>query len=575
MKLTSTSKETFALSSLGSLLILLNSLPAFRYYFFAEDFVYLRIYNLHHQQLLKAAFSPQGGIFFRPGFFLASLVWHFVLPPEPMYYHLRNFAFCVVSLVLLHRVLLKVVLSRTARVIALLLFASSKMFLTIIGYINAYETSVLLIAGLLTVLFWLRYIENRRALDYALALTFCLICCFTKDNGVAVIGLMAACVISLAPKPDDVIGEARYWATRYLPAVVIAAVYLTLRYFLTGPISTENAVYSPRLSLSNAIWQTKGFLATVGNLTLTNPGQMGKSGLSGLLTGGSTAIEAILCTALWGLILLTLWQGLSAGRRLILPAIWIALYLSPIFLIRNHQVYYYQDSLLGFVLLIGICLDRVRLPLVVVWCLVVAVVGINGFVSNRRSYYDWQYSADYVEQLKPKFEDWRRNNPPASVTYVSPPELIDLTRWTLEDPLTQHLTGKAISVHVIKASEQVPPNSLPIKLYNILATSSVATTTASGTISASPNPIQECGGTGLAITTISWTFRGAKKVEVRVGKPDGDMFAGGKAPGQVTTGKWVTKGMGFYLQDVSDGRPLTPENTIAMIRVGVIDAGCR
>jgi len=77
------------------------------------------------------------------------------------------------------------------------------------------------------------------------------------------------------------------------------------------------------------------------------------------------------------------------------------------------------------------------------------------------------------------------------------------------------------------------------------------------------------------MTTISWTFQGAKKIEVRVGKPDGDLLAATESPGQASTGKWVAKGMGFYLQDVSDGRPLTSENTIAMIRVSVTDAGCR
>ena len=574
MKVTPSSKETIAVSCSGGLLVLLNSFTAFRYYFFAEDFTYLRIYNLHNQQLLEAAFSRQDGMFFRPGFFLGLLWWHFVLPPEPMYYHIRNYAFCVVGLVLVHRVLLKIVRSRTARIIALLLFASSKIFLTIIGYINNYENSVLLIAGLLTVLFWLRYIESKRAVDYALALTFCLICSFSKDNGLAVIVLMFACVISLAPKPDDIKREARYWAIRYLPAVLIAAAYLILRYILTGPINTENPVYSPQLSFSVAYWQTKAFLATVGNFSLTNPGRMGASGLSGLLTGGSTAIEAILCASLWGLILFTLWQGRSAGRLLILPAVWIALYVSPIFLIRNHQVYYYQDSLVGLVLMIGICLDRVRRPLVAVWCFVVAAVAINGFVANRRSYYDWQYAADYVEQLRPKFEEWR-SNPPTSVTYVSPPEWIDLTRWTLGDPLTQHLTGRPISVHIIRSTEQVPPDSLAIRLHNVPATSGGDTTTAIGTISASPNPIQDCDDSGLGRTTVSWAFQGAKKIEVRVGKPDGDLFAATDGPGQASTGQWVAKGMGFYLQDVSDGRPLTSENTIAMIRVSLTDAGCR
>jgi len=100
-------------------------------------------------------------------------------------------------------------------------------------------------------------------------------------------------------------------------------------------------------------------------------------------------------------------------------------------------------------------------------------------------------------------------------------------------------------------------------------------TTAIGTLAAKPNPIKVCDKTGAGITTLSWTSTGATAVEVHVGKPDGDLFAkSGPEPGTWPTGKWVGDGMTFYLQDVSSGKPLSAENTIATLVVNVTSVGC-
>jgi len=102
-----------------------------------------------------------------------------------------------------------------------------------------------------------------------------------------------------------------------------------------------------------------------------------------------------------------------------------------------------------------------------------------------------------------------------------------------------------------------------------------ARTTATGTLTAKPNPIKVCDKTGSGVTTLSWTSNGASAVEIRVGKPDGDLFAkSGPEPGKWTTGKWVGNGMMFYLQDVSGGKPLAPENTIATLVINVTADGC-
>lgn len=99
-------------------------------------------------------------------------------------------------------------------------------------------------------------------------------------------------------------------------------------------------------------------------------------------------------------------------------------------------------------------------------------------------------------------------------------------------------------------------------------------TTATGRLTANPNPIKVCDNTGSGITTLSWTATGTTAVEVRVGKPDGDLFAKTGQDGSWKTGKWVGDGMIFYLQDVSGGKPPTAENTVATAVVNVTAVGC-
>src|SRR5687768_16982287 len=96
-------------------------------------------------------------------------------------------------------------------------------------------------------------------------------------------------------------------------------------------------------------------------------------------------------------------------------------------------------------------------------------------------------------------------------------------------------------------SNSTPPPS------NTSPSPRVAKSGATGSLAATPNPIQVCDGTGLGMTTLSWTFSGAKLVDIRVGTPDGQLVGNAGAAGTKSTGKWVANGTVFYLQDVSNG----------------------
>jgi hypothetical protein len=94
------------------------------------------------------------------------------------------------------------------------------------------------------------------------------------------------------------------------------------------------------------------------------------------------------------------------------------------------------------------------------------------------------------------------------------------------------------------------------------------------TITADPNPIKVCDGSRTGVTKLTWTSVGPALVEMHVNSPNGDLLARTGANGMATTAKWVTDGMTFYLQDVTGGRSLTPENTLATFTAKVTSTGC-
>lgn len=90
-----------------------------------------------------------------------------------------------------------------------------------------------------------------------------------------------------------------------------------------------------------------------------------------------------------------------------------------------------------------------------------------------------------------------------------------------------------------------------------------------GLITANPNPMPTYDYSRIGTTTLTWLSQGTEVVEVRVGAPDGPLFSRSGPAGSATTGEWVSEGMTFYLQNVSNDLPLTATNTLATVSVQI------
>lgn len=86
-------------------------------------------------------------------------------------------------------------------------------------------------------------------------------------------------------------------------------------------------------------------------------------------------------------------------------------------------------------------------------------------------------------------------------------------------------------------------------------------------LTASPNAIPVTGDAVHGSTTLSWNAPNADVVDIRIGAPDGPSIGRHGPFGTTSTGVWVSDGMTFYLQDVTGGKPLTSDNTLARLVV--------
>ncbi|MGP8244461.1 MAG: hypothetical protein ACLQVN_08060 [Bryobacteraceae bacterium] len=88
-------------------------------------------------------------------------------------------------------------------------------------------------------------------------------------------------------------------------------------------------------------------------------------------------------------------------------------------------------------------------------------------------------------------------------------------------------------------------------------------------LAARPAHILQPNGSGAGSTDLYWTVPDGMVFEIHVSAPNGPLFSAGDKSGHARAEGWVTNGMQFFLQDVSGGKPLSAEHTLASVKVEV------
>ncbi|HEY4248074.1 MAG TPA: hypothetical protein VGM64_14580 [Lacunisphaera sp.] len=445
-------RESFLVVLIGSIVIYLMSANAFKTYFFGENFIYLQFYINHGRSFWQAFFSPFNGIFYRPLGFAFDLPWQLILPPEPLAFHLRNFGFILLELFLLHRILCRVATTSSARYLGCAFFILSKIHLTLIGYINSIDTHVLSLFLLLSALFFLRYVQGKKQSDYWFGLLFCLLSHFSKDYGLVVNAVVLAIIFVYDLPRQNWVRKARQWFWRILPLGLITTVYFCVRTSVLGgitqPGTLANTDYSPRFLFIDVLGKLLRFATTLCNASSIDDGSTGSSGLSTwfaswLQTPNVTSFTLVYC-GICGLAFCVLfWKGRKAGAKLLFPSIWSAAYLAPTLLVKNVNVYYHWEPMMGVAVLLTLLMDAagskfscaIGLPFL-------ALIGISGYLSNESPSYHWAFISRRTAMVENAIVEPYRNAPLSGITFVAQANQLLFWRFSLADPMMQQLLHK-------------------------------------------------------------------------------------------------------------------------------------
>ncbi len=134
-------------------------------------------------------------------------------------------------------------------------------------------------------------------------------------------------------------------------------------------------------------------------------------------------------------------------------------------------------------------------------------------------------------------------------------------------PVTSLVVGKILAAPAVSQtthSVAVDPDNNHV--FVAVAGAGIQVWRNGASIESNPNPIT-VGDMFNGMSRISWNAPNAESVEIRIGSPNGTLFAAGGNRGSANTGPWVSDGMAFFLQDVTGGKLLTADNTLASVVV--------
>ncbi len=405
-------RETALWTLVAALLVAWLARKGIATYFFAEAFVYLGSYREAGDSFLGALVRPHALIFFRPSIWAVNLAWNLIAPPDALLYHLRNVTFIVVNALLLHRLLLRLVPDRFGRGVAIAFYAISKVHLTTIGYVATFSTILLLFATLSMFLAFCRWLEQRRRVDFVVAIFFATFLVFSKDYGAVAVILLPFLAWA---RGAEVRAAIRPFV---IPLVILIVAYGGIRAWVAP--APAQGLYEPRVDARVFARKTVQAATTLANLSLfETEGRTGARGLTRLVwpddSGNGRIAEAVALFAFLAFFGALLWRARPPLALSVFCVAWGGLFFAPTLLGRNEQLYYHNDLVAAVGVLLGVAAASGWRPLVAA---VLVALALNAEVSQRSMRYSWYDLSEALRPLDGIVERYRAA-PVTSVVFIA------------------------------------------------------------------------------------------------------------------------------------------------------------
>ncbi|MBI3538491.1 MAG: glycosyltransferase family 39 protein [Chloroflexi bacterium] len=222
-----------------ALVVLITYAPALRLNFFGDDYSFLeRAGRASLGDYVSSYFDParQDGWYRPMQGMLFGIEW-LAFGANPLGYHLVNVLAHVANCLLLFAIVARVTQRWRAAWLAALLYSGLPLYGVAVFWPGDADF-LLTLFYLLTIYFWIYFLQSARARAYALTIIFFLLALATKEFGVTLpVVLFLIDRLALQPPPDSWREIVRYtrdrraW-TRYAPFVLVLAIYFPIEYVI-------------------------------------------------------------------------------------------------------------------------------------------------------------------------------------------------------------------------------------------------------------------------------------------------------------------------------------------------------
>jgi hypothetical protein len=371
--------------------------PSFSAYFLGEDFSHWGAYLASGRSLTASLLQPHDGIFFRPVPRALTIGFNLLLPPEPLLYHLRNYAFIAGAIAFLYLFLIEIRTPRLAAMLAAAFLSVSKIHATTIGYTASFDSVAGWFNAAAALYFLARALARGRRLDLVLHYVFTLLAVASRDYGIVILLPLSLAWLLASGRPlrQRVFAVAGYAAAGAAYLLARAMALARVRVDAGPPYSVTMEGIGHRAA---ALW------GNIWNLSLDAPNTTGPGTLALLpsltLERRHTveAVALVLMTALFAWTILPVLRNRWAMAGLA----WTGAFLLPVTLVRATNVYYSLDALTGVFICLALAIAARGRAAVRGWAGVIVALLVLAFAdASQQRLYSWRYSAD---QVKPAVE---------------------------------------------------------------------------------------------------------------------------------------------------------------------------
>lgn len=255
--------------------------PSFNNFFFGDDFFNFVLSKTDNLKGVINFFNPIKAPpefpFYRP---LTTQVFYWlgkrIFGFNPLGYHVINFSFFLISLFLVYDLVKRITKDVVVTYLTTFFYAFSGSHFYRLYYLSQFQETGLTVFYLLSTIFYINFIKNRKNISYFFSLLFFFLAIASKETAISLPFVLLLIDLCFLKEKKSFSSWLKKRSRIILPFLIFIGIYLFLRLFFFGFSQGEEYkfVLSSKSIIKNLLWYflwSVGFPETFVNITILDP----------------------------------------------------------------------------------------------------------------------------------------------------------------------------------------------------------------------------------------------------------------------------------------------------------------